>query len=88
MTPTAPDIASGPTSGPGPDHGRLPPPRSFDELRARLLQAHGVGVSADDPILLSYTLHRVALDEVAETLATARCSPCAARCAGWPSSAP
>ncbi|MBB4267631.1 hypothetical protein [Roseospira visakhapatnamensis] len=80
MTPTTPDIAPdtmpdtmpNPTSALGPDPGRLPPPRSFDELRAQLLQAHGVGVGADDPILLAYTLHRVALEEVAETLATAR----------------
>lgn len=68
MTPTTPDTAPDMVS----DHGRLPPPRTFDDLRAQLLHAHGVGVSADDPILLSYTLHRVALDEVAETLATAR----------------
>lgn len=47
----------------------LPPPQSLDELRAQLLKLHGVTVSADDPILMVYTIHRVAVDEFADMLA-------------------
>jgi predicted nucleic acid-binding Zn ribbon protein len=50
----------------------LPPPQSLDELRAQLLKLHGVTVSADDPILMVYTIHRVAVDEMADMLTRMR----------------
>lgn len=50
----------------------LPAPQSLDELRAHLLKTHGAAVAADDPILMVYTIHRVAVDEMAAMLEAAK----------------
>ncbi len=47
-----------------------PPPalESLDDLRTYLWQVHQVTVSADDPLLMTYTVHKVALNEIARLL--------------------
>lgn len=58
MTETAFPTVAQTTSDEGP-----PEIQSLEDLRAHLLQAHGVTVGKDDPILMLATIHRVFLEQ-------------------------
>lgn len=51
---------------------QLPAAQSIDELRALLMKTHGTTVGKDDPVLMVYSIHRAALDEIAQALECAR----------------
>lgn len=59
------DRENTPATPSGPSAGQIVPRLSLDELRRRLMSDTGIPLSADDPVLLIYAIHRVALDEQA-----------------------